>query len=56
MSSVIDLNSNEVKVLLSSLHNLVLDREVVDYLKGIDNQVSSTIETLICKFEDVFKG
>lgn len=55
MSSVIDLNKSEVKVLLSGLHNLILDKEILDYLKGIDSSVTSTIESLIYKFEEVFK-
>lgn len=56
MSSYIDLNKKEVKILLSGLHNLILDEGIIDYLRGLDEQVPKTIEGLIYKFEGVFQG
>lgn len=56
MSAYVDLNLNEVKVLLSGLHNLALDKEILDYLSSKDPKAIYTIENLICKFEDTFKG
>lgn len=55
MKSVIDLDKNEVKILLSGLHNLALDRDLLDYITSIDTGAKNTIETLICKFEDTFR-
>lgn len=55
MSTFVDLNYDEVKVLLSGLHNLAIDKEILDYLSSKDNKVKYTIENLICKFEDTFK-
>lgn len=56
MSAYVDLNLNEVKVLLSGLHNLALDKEILDYLSSKDPKAIYTIENLISKFEDTFKG
>ncbi len=56
MSTIVDLNKNEVKVLLSGLHNLAIDKELLDYLSSFDYKAKDTIENLICKFEDTFKG
>ncbi len=55
MSTYVDLNLDEVKVLLSGLHNLVIDKEILDYLQSRDSKSIYTIENLICKFEDTFK-
>ena len=55
MSPVVDLDKNEVRVLLSGLHNLAIDKELLDYLSGFDYKAKDTIENLICKFEDTFK-
>ena len=55
MSTFVDLNYDEVKVLLSGLHNLVIDKELLDYLQSRDNKSIYTIENLICKFEDTFR-
>ena len=55
MNTFVDLNYDEVKVLLSGLHNLAIDKEILDYLSSKDNKVKYTIENLICKFEDTFK-
>lgn len=55
MTAIVDLDKNEVKILLSGLHNLAIDPELLDYLSTFDNKAKTTIETLICKFEDTFK-
>ena len=56
MSNEVDLNKNEVKILLSGLHNLALDKDLLEYLSSFDSKARNTIETLIYKFEDTFKG
>lgn len=55
MSAYVDLNFDEVKVLLSGLHNLAIDKDILDYLTSKDPKAIFTIENLICKFEDTFK-
>lgn len=56
MSTYVDLNKSEVKVLLSGLHNLVLDTELLDFVSSFDNRAKDTIDNLICKFEDTFRS
>lgn len=56
MSTYVDLNKDEVKVLLSGLHNLVIDKEILDYLSARDHKIKYTIDNLICKFEDTFRS
>lgn len=56
MSTYLDLNKSEVRVLLSGLHNIVLDKELLDYVCGFDSSARNTIDNLISKFEDTFKG
>jgi len=56
MSSVVDLDKNEVKILLSGLHNLAIDKDLLDYLSSFDSKAMFTIEKLIYKFEDTFRG
>jgi hypothetical protein len=56
MSSVVDLDKNEVRILLSGLHNLAIDSDLLEYLSSFDNKARFTIEKLIYKFEDTFKG
>ena len=56
MPNVLDLNKNEVKVLLSGLHNLSLDKEVLDYLDNINYGMKDAVESLIFKFEEVIKN
>lgn len=56
MSTYVDLNKDEVKVLLSGLHNLVIDKEILDYLAARDHKIKYTIDNLICKFEDTFRS
>lgn len=55
MKSFVDLNIDEVKILLSGLHNLVLDNELLDYWTAKDNKARFTIENLINKFEESFE-
>lgn len=55
MKSYVDLNVDEVKILLSGLHNLVLDKELLDYWTGKDSRARFTIENLINKFEESFE-
>lgn len=54
MTTMIDLNKNEVKILLSGLHNLILDTKLLDYITGVDRNAKNTIEILISKFEESF--
>lgn len=56
MSTYLDLNKSEVRVLLSGLHNIVLDKELLDYICSFDSSAKNTIDNLISKFEDTFKG
>ena len=55
MTKVVDLNKDEVKILLSGLHNLVLDPNLLDYITSIDTKAKNNIDNLINKFEETFK-
>ncbi len=52
MKSVIDLNSEEIKVLMAGLHNLVLDTDLLDCITSLNGNSRNTIENLIFKFEE----
>jgi len=54
--SVVDLNKEEVKILLSGLHNLILDDQLLDYWLSKNDNARNTIEVLINKFEETFKN
>lgn len=56
VSKTVDLNAKEVKVLLSGLHNLIFDENLFDYITSWDSAAKDTIETLINKFEQTFRG
>lgn len=56
MTQVVNLNRDEVKLLLSGLHNLVLDPNLLEYITSIDVKAKNNIGNLINKFEDTFKG
>lgn len=54
MKSVVDLNKDEVKILLSGLHNIIYDADLLDYWLAQDAKSKNTIELLINKFEETF--
>jgi hypothetical protein len=56
MTQVVDLNKEEVKLLLSGLHNLVLDTNLLDYITSVDAKAKNNIGNLISKFEDTFRS